>query len=166
MNPLRKIFAAQTITSTANEYHYSEKMAQDQAGWPHSSERPAFVEKLYARKNRLRDSWNVYAVTDRPGARAVINGAVIDRQRGKAHRVAKNMTLAEAFILVRAHEVAPTEHALARKYWDEQRQEMTVAPLLRDHYKIPPDAAYMHLVQKQPANDPSYWRNLQPQPEI
>jgi hypothetical protein len=152
---LSKLFAARTITTTANEYHYSEKMAKNLAGWLHSSERPAFVERLYAREN-LFGKWSVYSAIERPGCIATINGMVIDSRQGEIKRIAKNLSLSEAFMFAREHEFAPP-----------QKEHSIVSELLSDYYKIPSEEKFLFLVQKKPpADDATYWRNLTPRPSL
>jgi hypothetical protein len=160
MSALSKLFGAKTITTAANEYHYSEKMATNKAGWKYTSEKPVFIERLYARKNLLRDTWNIYSVTDHPRNLITINGMVIDDRHGKTKTIAKNLGLGEAFNRVRAFEEFPAQRAMSTQYWDREKEEFTVPPMLTKAYGIPRDGT-LFLVQKQPKEtDHTYWRNM------
>jgi hypothetical protein len=158
MNIIQKLFGPQRITTAANRYYLSQEFAE-KAG------PPARVERLYAQKDFLRDTWSLYSVADRPMmpvghiagqhflGMTVTAPAVIDTRRGLPEKIAGNLGMREAFDRVRAHEENPPVMKLKTSGGsaDGFMARLGVSP-----------GSVMHLVQKKPENDPSYWRNMAP----
>lgn len=159
MGMFQRLFNPQRIVTAANEYHLSAEFAR-------RSGTPVRIERVFAQKDVLGDTWSLYSVTDhplRPVAHFAAPGGflgfrgyhVIDNRWGRPEKIAGKLSLTEAFERVRTHEENPATRSLQVAHGRSE---------LLEHLHIRRDGALL-LIQKKPVDDSSYWRNMAP-PQI